>query len=248
MDGGIPIKNYMKQTCFHFRVSKNSDVFKDYEWRIRLNFSRCESALRWIFHDFAWTNDKVISLAKYVENNKFAGFIEVLPAYSSLTIFFDVSVVRENFHQFQTAHKAVKNTAEIALSALKKSKKTAASFIEIPVNFDKEYAFDLEFIAKTNNLDVKEVIEIFTARTYRVYMLGFLPGFAYWQLTRIGRLAKVRRVWMRQKNVGIAGRKPELSAYVAWAGAYGRIESNYHAEFKKPHFCKPENCKISSQG
>jgi inhibitor of KinA len=125
------------------------------------------------------TNDKVISLANYFENNKFAGFVEIFPAYSSLTIFFDISVVRKNFYQFQTAHEAVKNTAEIALSALKRSEKIVARFIEIPVNFDKEYAFDLEFVAETNNLNIKEVIEIFTARTYRVYMLGFLPGFAY---------------------------------------------------------------------
>jgi inhibitor of KinA len=156
------------------------------------------------------TNDKVISLANYFENNKFAGFVEIFPAYSSLTIFFDVSVVRKNFCQFQTAHEAVKNTAEIALSALKKSEKTVARFIEIPVNFDKEYALDLEFVAETNNLNIKEVVEIFTARTYRVYMLGFLPGFAY--LGEVdSRIATPRksspRVNVPQGSVGIAGKQ-----------------------------------------
>jgi KipI family sensor histidine kinase inhibitor len=51
--------------------------------------------------------------------------------------------------------------------------------IEIPVCFDEEFALDLEFVATSQNLTQKQVIKIFLEKTYRVFMLGFLPGFAY---------------------------------------------------------------------
>ena len=155
-------------------------------------------------------NDKVISLANYFENNRFAGFIETFSAYSSLTIFFDVPVVRENFYQFQTAHETIKNLVETALSTLKNPEKTNARLIEIPVNFDKENALDLNFIAEMNNLDANAVVEIFTARTYRVYMLCFLPGFAYMGEVD-ARIAAPRKLAPRlntpKGSVGIAGRQ-----------------------------------------
>ncbi|MDQ3129390.1 MAG: carboxyltransferase domain-containing protein, partial [Acidobacteriota bacterium] len=49
------------------------------------------------------TNDKVISLVNYFEANQFPGFIEIVPAYSSLTIYYDVLTVRKNFLEFATA-------------------------------------------------------------------------------------------------------------------------------------------------
>ena len=156
------------------------------------------------------TNDKVISLVNYFEANQFPGFIEIVPAYSSLTIYYDVLTVRKNFLEFATAFDAVKNSAENALLNLASIKKENSRVIEIPVCFDDENALDLKFVAEINNLKPPEVIEIFTAKTYRVYMLGFLPGFAY--LGEIDeRIAAPRksapRLRVPKGSVGIAGRQ-----------------------------------------
>ncbi|MBA2737758.1 MAG: 5-oxoprolinase subunit PxpB [Pyrinomonadaceae bacterium] len=156
------------------------------------------------------TNDKVINLASYFGKNKFAGFVEVVPAYASLTIFYEVFTVRKHFPEFQTAFDSVKNLAENALRNFTEIKKEKSRVIEIPVRFDKEHALDLGFVAEINNLKPRDVIEIFTAQSYRVYMLGFLPGFAY--LGEVdARIAAPRKLAPRLKvpkgSVGIAGRQ-----------------------------------------
>ena len=128
---------------------------------------------------FAEHNNLVLKLAAYFEQNAFQGFVELIPAYASLTCFYDVLIVRKNFSAFATAFDAVKNFAENALLNLDDFEETKPRLIEIPICFDKESALDLDSVAAMNNLNAKHVTEIFLQETYRVYMLGFLPGFAY---------------------------------------------------------------------
>ena len=155
-------------------------------------------------------NDRVVQTAEFFERNPFDGLIEMLPAYASLSFFYDVQVVRKNFPDLATAFDAVKYLAENALQNLNESPIVNARLIEIPVSFDAEFALDLEFVAQTNGLSADEVIEIFLARTYRVYMLGFLPGFAY--MGEVDEcIAAPRKTSPRLKvpkgSVGIAGRQ-----------------------------------------
>ena len=155
-------------------------------------------------------NDFVQKLEFFSEQNHFPGLIETVPAYASLSIFYDVLIVRRSFPEFTTAFSAVKNFVENALQNLDEITEKESRLIEIPVNFDKDFALDLEFIASTNNLTSKEVIKIFTAQTYRIYMLGFLPGFAY--MGEVAeKIATPRKDSPRLKvpkgSVGIAGRQ-----------------------------------------
>lgn len=60
-------------------------------------------------------NRRVINLAQYFEKNRFQGFIETVPAYASVTIFYDFYKVRKNFPEFATAFDLVKNLVENAL-------------------------------------------------------------------------------------------------------------------------------------
>ncbi|MBA3632259.1 MAG: 5-oxoprolinase subunit PxpB [Acidobacteria bacterium] len=155
-------------------------------------------------------NNRVLKLADYCSQNSFLGFIEIVSAYASLSVFYDVLVVRKNFSEFSTAFEAVKNFAENALRNLNKIPEKKPRLIEIPVSFDKKFALDLEFVALTNNLTPDEVVGIFTAQTYRVYMLGFLPGFAY--MGEVDeKIAAPRKTSPRLKvpkgSVGIAGRQ-----------------------------------------
>ncbi len=63
-------------------------------------------------------NNLVLKLAQFFEQNFFQGFIEIVPAYTSLSIFYDVLIVRKNFPEFPTAFKAVKILVEDALQNL----------------------------------------------------------------------------------------------------------------------------------
>lgn len=124
-------------------------------------------------------NQRIIAFAKKLNKERFPGFIEIVPAYASLTVFFDVLTVRENFTDFSTAFEAVRHIIEMTLENVVSEHENSTRKMEIPVCFAKEFAPDLEAICKSKNISKKEFIKIFTGRIYRVYMLGFLPGFAY---------------------------------------------------------------------
>lgn len=155
-------------------------------------------------------NNRVINLAGFFDANPFPGFIETVPAYASLTVFYDVLIVRRNFPEFPTAFEAIKSFTETALQNLDDLQKKKPRLIEIPVCFDAEYALDLDSVAALNDLSSADVIKIFLAATYRVYMLGFLPGFAY--MGEVDeRIAAPRKTAPRLRvpkgSVGIAGRQ-----------------------------------------
>jgi len=169
----------------------------------------------------AEANDCVLSLAKHFDKNPFAGFVEIVPAYSSLTVFYDVFKVRKNNQNFETAFDFVCAEIENAMLETNENVRIEARLIEIPVCFDPEFAPDLEFIAAEKNLLREEIIEIFLAATYRVFMLGFLPGFAY-----LGEVAEIIAVPRKQSprlqvaagSVGIAGRQTGIYSLASPGG------------------------------
>ena len=152
-------------------------------------------------------NDRVRGLAKYLRQNPFAGMLELVPAYASLAVFYDLIVVRRAFPEFQSAFDAVRNVLENALENNVAVASSSEKIVEIPVCYDGE---DLEFVARHNDLTEAEVVELHTAQIYTVFMLGFLPGFAY--LGELdARLAAPRRsaprVQIPAGSIGIAGRQ-----------------------------------------
>lgn len=155
-------------------------------------------------------NNRVIQLERYFNREPFFGFIEAAPAYSSLTLFFDCIQVRKNFSGAATAFDAVKRLVELALENSATITERSSRTIEIPVCFADEYALDLEFVSENKHLSKTEVVEIFTSQIYRVYMLGFLPGFAY--MGEVSELIAAPRkqnprTFVPKGSVGIAGRQ-----------------------------------------
>jgi inhibitor of KinA len=155
-------------------------------------------------------NDKVLDLDKFINANKFAGFIESVPAYSSLTVFFELKIVRTVYPNFPTVFDFVRDFLENAAHNCPEINRIERRIVEIPVCYDLKFAPDLEFVADYANLTVEEVIRIHAERIYRVFMLGFLPGFAY--LGELDeRIAAPRKQTPRARiakgSVGIAGRQ-----------------------------------------
>ncbi len=155
-------------------------------------------------------NERVIQLADFIEKDKFSGFIELVPAYSSLTIFYDLIQIRTTYPQFPNAFSVVKNEIETALKNIKTIEQKNPCLIKIPVNYTDELAIDLEFVAQNSNLTKEQVVKIHTSNIYRVFMIGFLPAFAY--LGEVDeRIATPRRKNPRTKiaqgSVGLAGKQ-----------------------------------------
>lgn len=120
-----------------------------------------------------------MDLADSIEQNPFDGLVEIVPAYCSLTVFFNLISVKKNYSEFPTAFLAVKTFLENALDNLSEKEKPKSREIEILFDCRDEFALDLEYISEAKKISKEEIIEIFTSKIYRVFMLGFLPGFAY---------------------------------------------------------------------
>ncbi len=154
-------------------------------------------------------NRKAIALATLLDRTHFPGFVEAVPAYASATVFYDPIKTRVHLPEFSTASDAVIQFLENSLTDLAEIHE-ATRTIEIPVIFDESSSLDLDYLSEFSGLPSEEVISIFLRRTYRVYMIGFLPGFAY-----MGdvdeRIAAPRRASPRlsvpKGSVGIAGRQ-----------------------------------------
>lgn len=153
-------------------------------------------------------NDLVLKLSGYLEEHKFEGFIESVPSFSALTVYFKLITVKKTYPGFKTASEAVQSFVSAALNTKFFSVGIDRSLIEIPVSFDLNNEFDLSFLANSKGLRINEFIEIFVGSIYRVYMNGFLPGFAYMgEVDK--RIAAPRkdspRLRVPKGSVGIAG-------------------------------------------
>ena len=155
-------------------------------------------------------NRKALDLAEHLQNDPFPGFIESVPAYASTSIFYDPMVVRKTFPEISSAYDAVRSLAENFVSLPGQHADSEKRIVDIPILIDRESAPDLDLVSEFSGLSNDEVISIFLDRTYRVFMLGFLPGFPY--MGEVDeRIAAPRKQTPRVKvprgSIGIAGKQ-----------------------------------------
>lgn len=148
-------------------------------------------------------NKKIRIFCAYLEQNSFYGLIEYVPYFSSVSVIYDPLKIKGN-----EPFKIVKLKLEEILSKLDFSCKYEENVVNIPVCYEGEFAPDIEYVAKVNNVTIDEVIEIHSKGKYLVYMIGFAPGFPY-----LGGLSekihtprrKSPRTVIPEGSVGIAG-------------------------------------------
>lgn len=124
---------------------------------------------------------KVKSIMTALGNHPFSGFVEAVPAYNSVTVYYNPLDV-----YFSTIEKGFIIPYEVVktkiLSLICQSyivEKADARVVKIPVVYGGDMGPDLAFVAKHNGLTTDEVIRIHSSTEYLVYMLGFAPGFPF---------------------------------------------------------------------
>lgn len=115
-------------------------------------------------------NRYVTALADIIAGGGIDGVIETVPTFTSLTVFYDCSVIRAAKLREKLAGLIENMTAE---------KSGSAKVYHIPVCYDGKFALDMQNVCEHTGLKADEIIKIHTSVTYLIYMLGFLPGFAY---------------------------------------------------------------------
>jgi inhibitor of KinA len=154
-------------------------------------------------------NDVVISIFKKLRDQPIEGITEAVPAYSSLTIYYNVVDLRIKIPAEQTVFDWMKNKVQQLLQQKIEDHQHENRIIKIPVCYNKEFAPDLESATSYLKISSEEIIRIHTSKTYRVYMLGFLPGFAYMGEVdeKIVIPRKLQPVPVSEGSVGIAGKQ-----------------------------------------
>ena len=95
--------------------------------------------------------------------------IETVPTYHSLAIY-----VKDNINISELIKKIEKIPRP-----LPEKKSGTKQLIKIPVCYNLKFGYDLKEIAVLNKITTSEIIKLHTQEIYKVYFLGFLPGFPY---------------------------------------------------------------------
>ncbi len=121
---------------------------------------------------------KVRGFAHYLQKHPFQGLVEFVPAFTTVTVYYNPWVVSEkgNEDPYEKVLGIMKN---MLVKAKEKTDTYKAKTIEIPVCYGGSFGPDLEFVAEYNKLTPEKVIAYHSKVTYLVYMIGFAPGFPY---------------------------------------------------------------------
>jgi len=97
-------------------------------------------------------------------------YIEVVPGYDSLVCVFDLA---------ERSADSVKRHIEDHLVRDVSQTSNAGKMIDIPVHYGGEFGPDMERICDASKLSADKVIAKHSSETYRVCMMGFIPGFTF---------------------------------------------------------------------
>lgn len=164
------------------------------------------------------THRRVRALYRALRERPFEGMIEAVPAFTSVAVYYDsMAMYRKRIRDRtvmgpigpeESPFLWVRDILEKLLVGLERIEDEDEDVVGIPVCYGGENGPDLEAVAVRCGLTPEEVVRIHASGTYKVYMLGFAPGFPY--LGGVDpRLAVPRRatprLFVARGSVGLAG-------------------------------------------
>jgi inhibitor of KinA len=154
-------------------------------------------------------NNQVVTLFHHLQQYPLPGMIEAVPAYSTITIHYNVHSIYTKITTGHTVFEYVEKQLQKILEQPVQNKPAKERVVKIPVCYEDEFATDLNYLAATKNISIAEVIQIHTSKKYKVFMLGFLPGFSYMGEVdeKIAIARKPQPVNVIAGSVGIAGKQ-----------------------------------------
>lgn len=164
-----------------------------------------------VVDDFARDPDAslnaVLAALRSLEEAAIPGVTELAPAYSTVGVFFDPARIPTPGTD-PTAWLRTRIESALEVRSAESEEDLEAPLIEIPVCYDREFAPDLDDVARVAGLAGAEVIHRHSNATYRVNCVGFIAGFPF--LSGLPpELATPRRAAPRKEvpagSVGIGG-------------------------------------------
>ena len=131
-----------------------------------------DGALRVVFEDKIdpSINQLVNSLDKKLTELSIPGVTETIPAFHVLTVLYDPEIT-----DLGSLSEAIRQPLSHHDNLESREKRV----VHIPVCYDKAFGLDLEDLSQHSGLSIEDIIAVHSGRDYLIYMMGFLPGFAY---------------------------------------------------------------------
>jgi len=160
-------------------------------------------------------NIRILAVAHAVRRRVHPGLRDVVESYCAVTVHFDPL-------KTDTAALLLDLETEVERSrGVTDDSRSRSRRLTVPVCYGGRYGPDLGALAAFAGCSEEEVIARHSHETYRVYMLGFLPGFAYMGVVP-PRLAMPRhrapRLEVPAGSVGIAGQQTGVYPLTAPGG------------------------------
>jgi inhibitor of KinA len=114
-------------------------------------------------------NERAIRIARAVERSSLP-VTDIVVGYRSVMVFVDPLSVDDE--------KIAAGLRELSVAPVA-GDEPAGAIVEVPVCYDGPYGPDLADVAAFGKCAIEEVISRHLAREYRVFVVGFVPGFAY---------------------------------------------------------------------
>ncbi len=115
---------------------------------------------------------RVRALAEALTRDLPPGVIEVVPAFATVTVFYDPVRIGD-YAQLCTTLEARAERADASLLTQESRR------VEIPVCYGGDLGPDLDAVAGHSGLSMERVIDLHCGVDYLVHAIGFAPGFAY---------------------------------------------------------------------
>ncbi len=116
-------------------------------------------------------NARAVALARRITLAALPGVRDVVPTFSAVTVYFDP--LRTDRVGLVSLIERLDSEPEVAAQG------EPAALVRVPVCYGGEFGPDLPDVARLTGFDEREVVSRHCSRDYRVFMLGFVPGFAY---------------------------------------------------------------------
>jgi inhibitor of KinA len=124
------------------------------------------------------THRRVRAAVSALDAARLPGVIDLVPAFASVAVHYDPARVGAPAAD-GTPYDTLARRVEELLGDLAHEALPPARLVEIPVCYGGELGPDLDDVAQRHAMAADEVIRVHTGPTYLVYMVGFMPGFAY---------------------------------------------------------------------
>ena len=135
-----------------FRVFGEQAIIIDWPVKIDLNIHK-----------------EVLVYSDFIKHSFAEEILDVVPTYHSIAIYLAPT---SELHLF------LRRLKKVFINITEEQLQTS-NIVSIPVCYEEPFALDITEIANNTGLTVTQLVKLHTAPLYKVYFLGFLPGFPY---------------------------------------------------------------------